>query len=321
MILDKYADKKIYILSPLVKNRKGHYKDLFEQLRKKGYLTVRVDGELKEIMFGMKLDRYKNHSIELVIDKLKVNNKDYTRLKDSVEKALQQGGKQMMIYSLDDDTIGYYSQLLMDPVSGISYREPAPHNFSFNSPQGACPLCKGLGYVNLIDRTKLMPNENLSIHEGGIVALGPYKNTMIFWQIDAICSKYGYTLKTPIKELSDEVINDIMNGTNERLPLKTESQNTFSFFNTYEGLVKYLEAQQSDDAPSSMQKWSGQFYSRTTCPECGGQRLNQEALHFYIAGKNIAELAAMDISALYEWVKNVTENLDKQQSLIGKRNY
>lgn len=318
MILDKYADRKIYILSPLVKNRKGHYKELFEQLRKKGYLTVRVDGELREITFGMKLDRYKNHSIELVIDKLKVNQKDSQRLKDSVEKALQQGGKQMMIYDLEDESPGYYSQLLMDPVSGISYREPAPHNFSFNSPQGACEICKGLGYVNLIDRAKLIPNENLSIHEGGIVALGSYKNTMIFWQIDAICQKYGYTLKTPIKDLPDEVINDIMNGTNERLPLKTESQNTFSFFQTYEGLVKYLEAQQSDDAPSSIQKWSGQFYSRTVCPECGGQRLNKEGLHFFINDKNIAELAAMDISSLYEWIKEVDKHLSAQQLLIGK---
>lgn len=318
MILEKYVDRKIYILSPLVKNRKGHYKELFEQLRKKGYLTVRVDGELREITFGMKLDRYKNHSIELVIDKLKVNAKDSQRLNDSVEKALQQGGKQMMIYDLDDDSVGYYSQLLMDPVSGISYREPAPHNFSFNSPQGACEMCKGLGYVNLIDRAKLIPNDNLSIHEGGIVALGSYKNTMIFWQIDAICQKYGYTLKTPIKDLPDEVINDIMNGTPERLPLKTELQNTFSFFQTYEGLVKYLEAQQSDDAPSSIQKWSGQFYSRTVCPECGGQRLNKEGLHFFINGKNIAELAAMDISSLYEWIKEADKNLSKQQLLIGK---
>lgn len=318
MILEKYSGKRIYILSPLVKNRKGHYKDLFEQLRKKGYLTVRVDGELREITFGMKLDRYKNHSIELVIDKLIVNPKDFSRLKDSVEKALQQGGKQLMIYELENESIGYYSQLLMDPVSGISYREPAPHNFSFNSPQGACPVCKGLGFVNLIDKEKLIPNDNLSIHEGGIAALGTYKNTMIFWQIDAICAKHGYTLKTPIKDLSDDVINDIMNGTTERLPIKTESQNTFSFFQTYEGLVKYLEAQQSDDAPSSIQKWSGQFYSRTSCPECHGQRLNKEALHFFINGKNIAELAAMDISNLYEWIKNAENNLSKQQQLIGK---
>ncbi len=318
MIIDKYDGHKIYLLAPLVKNRKGHYKELFEQLRKKGFLTVRVDGELREITFGMKLDRYKNHSVELVIDKLKVNAKDVTRLHDSVDKSLQQGGKQMMVYDLDDDSIGYYSQMLMDPVSGISYREPAPHNFSFNSPQGACEACKGLGYVNIVDRSKLMPNPSLSIHEGGIVALGSYKNSMIFWQISAICEKYGHTLKTPIKDLSEDAINDILNGTNERLQIKTESQNTFSYFQTYEGLVKYLELQQSDDASAKAQKWSGQFYSRAVCPGCNGQRLNREALHFYIDGKNIADLAAMDVSALYEWVSDVECKLSPQQQLIGK---
>ncbi len=317
MICKKYADRRIYILSPIIKNRKGHYKELFEQLRKKGYLTVRVDGEFREITFGMKLDRYKNHSIELVVDKLKVNDKDAERLRDSVNKALQQGGKQLMIYDADSDSIGHYSQLLMDPVSGISYREPAPHNFSFNSPQGACPCCKGLGYVNLVDRAKLIPDDSLSIHDGGIVALGSYKNTMIFWQIAAICEKYGYTLKTPIKDLSEEALNDILNGTNERLVLKTESQNTFNYFREYEGLIKYLEIQQSDEASAKAQKWSGQFYSRAVCPECGGRRLNKEALHFFIDGKNIADLASMDISDLYDWVQTVEPRLSQQQRLIG----
>lgn len=317
MILDKYEGHRIYLLAPLVKNRKGHYKELFEQLRKKGFLTVRVDGELREITFGMKLDRYKNHSVELVVDKLKVNGKDVSRLHDSVGKSLQQGGRQMMVYDVDDESIGYYSQMLMDSESGISYREPAPHNFSFNSPQGACEKCKGLGYINIVDRAKLIPNDRLSIHEGGIVALGSYKNSMIFWQISAICEKYGFTLKTPIKDLSEETLNDILNGTNERLQLKTESQ-TYSYFQTYEGLVKYLELQQSDDASSKAQKWSGQFYSRVKCPECNGQRLNKEALHFFIAGKNIADLAAMDISALYDWVNNVEGSLSRQQLLIGK---
>ncbi len=318
MILEKYIDKKIYILAPLVKNRKGHYKELFEQQRKKGYLTVRVDGEMREITFGMKLDRYKNHSIELVIDKLKVNHKDVTRLRDSVNKALQQGGKQLMIYDVEGDSIGYYSQLLMDPVSGISYREPAPHNFSFNSPLGACPTCKGLGYVNIVDRSKLIPNDKLSIHEGGIVALGSYKNSMIFWQISAICEKYGYTIKTPIKDLSEEALNDILNGTNERLQLKTDSQSTFNYFQTYEGLVKYIELQQSEDASAKAQKWSGQFYSRCVCPECNGQRLNKEALHFFINGKNIAELAAMDISALYQWMLTAEEGMSSQQAMIAR---
>ena len=317
MIGEKYADHKIYILAPIIKNRKGHYKELFEQLRKKGFLTVRVDGELREITFGMKLDRYKNHSIELVIDKLKVNRKDIERLRDSVNKALQQGSKQLMIYDVDTDTVGHYSQLLMDPVSGISYREPAPHNFSFNSPQGACPVCKGLGYVNIVDRDKLIPNDSLSIHEGGIVALGGYKNTMIFWQISAICEKYGHTLKTPIKDLGEEALNDILNGTNERLTIKTESQNTFGYFREYEGLVKYLEIQQSEDASAKAQKWSGQFYSRTVCPECEGKRLNKEALHFFIDGKSIADLASMDISDLYEWSKTIESRLGPQQKLIG----
>lgn len=318
MIGDKYHGHRIYILAPIIKNRKGHYKELFEQLRKKGFLTVRVDGEFREIVFGMKLDRYKNHSIELVIDKLKVSDKDTERLRDSVSKALQQGSKQMMIYDADNDSVGYYSQTLMDPVSGISYREPAPHNFSFNSPQGACPMCKGLGYVNIIDREKLIPDDSLSIHDGGIVALGSYKNTMIFWQISAICEKYGHTLKTPIKELSEEALNDILNGTTERLQIRTESMSTFNYFRSYEGLVKYLELQQSDEATAKAQKWSGQFYSRTVCPECGGKRLNKEALHFFIDGKNIADLSAMDISELSEWADTVESRLSKHQQLIGK---
>ena len=317
MIEEKYAGKRIYILSPVIKNRKGHYKELFEQLRKKGFLTVRVDGEMKEISFGMKLDRYKNHSIELVIDKMKVSGNESERLRDSVNKALQQGGKQLMIYDVDNDTIGHYSQMLMDPESGISYREPAPHNFSFNSPQGACPCCKGLGYVNIVDKEKLIPDNSLSIYNGGIAALGSYKNTMIFWQIAAICEKYGQTIKTPIKDLSEEALNDILNGTTERLVLKTESQNTFGYFREYEGLVKYLEIQQSEEASSKAQKWNGQFYSRATCPECGGSRLNKEALHFFIDGKNIAQLASMDISDLYEWTTTVESRLSKQQKLIG----
>lgn len=318
LILSRYNSKRIYLLAPLVKNRKGHYKELFEQLRKKGYLTVRIDGELRELTPGMKLDRYKNHSVELVIDKLKVNDKDVTRLRDSVSKSLQQGDKQMLIYNADDDNIGYFSQQLMDPVSGISYREPAPHNFSFNSPQGACPTCKGLGYVNLVDRAKLIPDDKLSIHAGGIVALGSYKNTMIFWQIAAICEKYGCTLKTPIKDLPEEAMRDILNGTQERLPIKTESQNTFSYFQTYEGLVKYLELQQSEDASANAQKWSEQFYSRAVCPDCCGRRLNREALHFFIDDKNIAELAEMDIAALSEWVETVDQRLTEQQLAIGR---
>lgn len=317
LILSRYDGRKIYVLAPLVKNRKGHYKELFEQLRKKGYLTVRVDGELREITFGMKLDRYKNHSIELVVDKLKVNRKDAIRLNDSVGNALRQGDKQMMVYDLEEDSVAHYSQMLMDPESGLSYREPAPHNFSFNSPQGACPCCKGLGYVNIIDRQKLIPDSSQSIYKGGIAALGSYKNTMIFWQISAICEKYGCSLKTPISDLPEEALNDILNGTDERLQVKTDMQSTYNYFRTYEGLIKYIELQQSDDAGSKAQKWSGQFYSRATCPECGGRRLNREALHFFVDGYNISDLARMDIGELYEWTSQVEERLDSRSQMVG----
>lgn len=317
LILDKYLGSKIYILSPLVKNRKGHYKELFEQLRKKGYLNVRADGELKEIVPGMKLDRYSNHSVELVVDKLLVQKKDVSRLRDSVAEALRSGGKELIILNMDTETVAHYSQLLMDPESGISYRDPAPHNFSFNSPQGACSCCKGLGYVNMVDREKLIPNPSLSIYQGGITALGSYKNNMIFWQISAICEKYGSNIKTPISDLPEEAINDILNGTNERLAIKTDLQTSFNYFQTYEGLIKYLELQQSDDVSAKEQKWSGQFYSRVTCPECHGTRLNKEALHFFIADKNIAQLSEMDISDLLKWMKNLPDKLSSQQLRIG----
>lgn len=317
LIIEKYNGARIYILAPLVKNRKGHYKELFEQLRKKGFLNVRTDGVFREITPGMKLDRYSNHSVELVVDKLKVQDKDQQRLRDSVSEALRAGGKELMVFNAENETISHYSQMLMDPISGISYKEPAPHNFSFNSPQGACTCCKGLGYVNMVDREKLIPDPSLSIQQGGIVALGPYKNSMIFWQIAAICEKYGYDIKTPIKQLPEEAMSDILNGTTERLPIKTDSQTTFNYFQSYEGLVKYLELQQSDESSAKAQKWSGQFYSKIVCPECNGARLNREALHFFINSKNIAQLAAMDISDLLHWMKELPENLSEKQRLIG----
>lgn len=319
MILKKYAGHRIFILSPLVKNRKGHYKELFEQLRKKGYLTVRVDGVLSEIKYGMKVDRYKNHSIELVIDKLRAEDKQKERLKGSVDTAFKQGDGQLMILDADDNNhIGHYSRKLMDPVTGLSYAEPAPHNFSFNSPQGACRKCKGLGYVNIIDRDKIMPNTEVSIYDGGILPLGKYKNSLIFWQISAICEKYGVTIKTPIKDLPDEVIDDIMNGTGEHLDIKNDTMSTSNYFLRYDGLVKYIEMQQSDDASAQAQKWAGQFFSRVTCPECNGARLNKEALHYYIGGKNIADLSAMDISELQEWMNDIKSHLTDQQWNIAK---
>lgn len=317
LLLSKYQDRRIMLLAPLVKNRKGHYKELFETLSKKGFLNVRVDGELREISPGMKLDRYKNHSVELVIDKLKASSKDLERLGGSVDNALAQGDKQMLILDIDNDETTHYSLSLMDPESGLSYREPAPHNFSFNSPQGACPCCKGLGTVNVIDRAKLIPNGQLSIAEGGIAPLGKPKNTMLWWQITAICEKYGCTTKTPIDEMPDDAVNDILNGTDERLNIKSETLSTSNYFATYEGIIKYIEQQQSEESDSAAKNWSGQFFSRVTCPECNGDRLNKEALHFFIGEKNIADLCRLDISDLYEWTGNVEDKLSPSNRIIA----
>lgn len=317
LILQEYDNRKIYLLAPLVHNRKGHYKELFENLMKKGYLTVRVDGEIMELFPGMRLDRYRNHSVELVIDKLKVSAKDDRRLLDSVMKTLKQGDKQMMVYDLESEKARHYSQSLMDPVSGLSYREPAPHNFSFNSPLGACRCCKGLGTVNIIDRDKVIPDDSVSIHAGGIAPLGKYQNTTIFWQVQAICEKYGATLKTPIRDLPPEALEDILNGTDERLNVHSEGSSIANYFLSYDGLLKYIEMQQGEDATSAAQRWSGQFFSRKTCPECGGDRLNREALHFFIDGKNIADLSRLDISELLEWSRTVEERLAPRQRVIA----
>lgn len=317
LILERFAGHKVYILAPLVKNRKGHYKELFEQLRKKGFLTVRVDGELRDLTLNMMVDRYKNHDIELVIDRLKVSDKDLTRLDATVQDALRQGDKQVMVYDVDADKVTYFSQALMDAASGISYREPAPHNFSFNSPLGACPCCKGLGYVNIVDREKIIPNPSLSIHEGAIVPLGKYRNAMVFWQIDAICKKYGYTIKTPVSNLPEEAMGEILNGTSERLVIENDTMATYNYFQTYDGLVKYIEMQQADEASASAKKWSEGFFSRGVCPECNGDRLNREALHFFVDGKNIAELCRLDISDLYEWSKDVESRLSPTHAVIA----
>ncbi|MBQ9575600.1 MAG: excinuclease ABC subunit UvrA [Muribaculaceae bacterium] len=318
LILERYQGRRIYILAPLVKNRKGHYKDLFENLRKKGYINVRVDGTLREITFGMKLDRYVNHSVELVVDRLKVADKDYKRLADTADLAFKQGNGQLMILDAETDEVAYYSRSLMDPATGLSYLEPAPHNFSFNSPLGACPHCKGLGYVNLIDRDKIMPDKTQSIRGGGILPLGKYRNVQIFWQIQAICEKYGCTLDTPLGDLPEEALNDILNGTNERLNLRTETLSTSNYFLTFDGLVKYIEMQQDDTATSAAQKWAGQFFSRAVCPECGGARLNREALHFRLNDKNIAQLAAMDISELYSWIQDLHNHVTPTQWEIAR---
>ena len=317
LILDNYADRKIYVLSPLVKNRKGHYKELFENLRKKGYLRVRIDGELHELTYGLKLDRYRNHTVELVIDRFKANINDIDRLRASVGQALKQGGKQLMILDVETEEVRYYSQLLMDPENGLSYSEPAPHNFSFNSPHGACRKCKGLGYVNLVDIEKIIPDNTKSIYDGGIQPLGKYKNSLIFWQIDAICRMYNSSIKMPIKDVDPEAINDILNGTDVKLDIQNETMSTSRYVSGYDGLIKYIEIQQSEDAGSEANKWSGQFFSRVECPECNGQRLNKESLHYFIDGKNIADLAQMDIAELATFIENLKTKLTGKEKVIA----
>ena len=318
LILDKYADCKIYILAPLVKNRKGHYKELFEQLIKKGYIYVRVDGNLCELTYGMKVDRYKNHDIELVVDRLKVCRLDYERLSNTIEKAFKQGDGQIMILDVDSGKVGHYSKSLMDPVTGLSYKEPAPHNFSFNSPQGACHRCKGLGYVNIVDREKIIPNDSLSIKQGAISAIGKYKNILIFWQIEAILQMHGFTIDTPVNQLTEEALDDIFNGTENSLVINKEDVGYYNYAMSYDGIVKYIEMQQNEDATSEAKKWSEQFFSTVDCPDCHVARINKEARHFKIEGKNIAELASMDISELYEWTSALAPKLSEEKGVVAR---
>ena len=316
LILGKFDNQKVLILSPLVNNRKGHYKELFEQLRRKGYLNVRVDGELQEIVVGMRLDRYKNHNIELVVDKLKVSGKDSQRLKETIAVAMKQGDGVIQVFDVEKGEGFFYSKSLMDPITGLSYREPAPHNFSFNSMQGACPKCKGLGSVNLIDVDKIILDKSKTIYSGGILPLGSYSNNFIFSQIAGICEKEGYSLKTPIKDLSEKALDEILNGTDEALVNPAGIGRGYQ--PTYDGIVKYIEMQQNDEVSSKAQKWAGQFYTPTVCPVCHGARLNREALHFFIDGKNIDELANMELSDLKEWVDTVEQKLGKQQRVVAK---
>lgn len=317
IILKDYEEKKILLLSPLVRGRKGHYKELFENIRKKGYLHVRVDGELREITHGMKLDRYKIHDIELVVDRLIVAGKDRQRLKQSLEKAMQQGNGIVMLLEKDNEKVRYLSKMLMCPTTGISYDEPAPHNFSFNSPHGACPRCKGLGFVNETDMDKIIPDRKLSIYNGGIVPLGKHKNTTIFWQIEAILEKYECNIKTPLADVPDEAIDEIMNGTEERLNIKNHSLGNSNYFLSYDGILKYIEMQQENSASATEQKWANQFSKEITCPDCNGSRLKKESLHFKIHDKNIAALANMDIDELLTWLSKVEQHLSDKQKAIA----
>jgi excinuclease ABC subunit A len=319
LIAETFNNAQIYVLAPLVKGRKGHYKELFEQIRKKGFINVRVDGEIKEIKYGMKVDRYKVHFIEVVVDKLKVEETQIKRLKESVHTAMQQGKGIIMILDKNTDNSRYYSKQLMCPTSGISYNEPAPHSFSFNSPQGMCHKCSGLGEIPEVDLNKIFPNPKLSLKKGGIEPLGPYKNSLIFWQIEAILHKFGYDLNTPMEDLPEDVLNIILYGSEESFKLQhTPLGGGSNYFLTFNGIVSYISSQQTESTSKKAQSWANQFIRHIKCPECKGTRLNKEAHYFKINGKNIAELSQMDISSLKQWFDNLDPALSDKQRSIAK---
>ena len=331
LILESYEGEKVMLLAPLVRTRKGHYKELFESVRKRGFLTVRVDGEIREILPGLKLDRYKNHDIEVVVDKLIPHAKDLERLKRSVARTLEMGNGLMMLYlpsapattplpngETANGQVRFLSKHLMCPTSGISYREPAPHNFSFNSLQGACPKCKGLGYVNVVDQEKVIPDPNLSIRKGGLAPLGKYRSALIFWCIETVLNKYEYTLDTPISELPEEVMDEIFNGSTERLRIPAATAHTTDdYYVDFGGLVKYLRQMSDDDMSAASRKWAESFSSEQVCPVCHGARLNREAMSYRFADKAIYELAAMDISELYDWLAGVEDKLTDKNRIIA----
>ena len=322
MIMSDYQDRKIYILSPLVRNRKGHYRELFEQMRRKGYLYIRVDGEIQELTRGMKVDRYKNHNIEVVIDKMKLggteNNTLRERLAKTVSTAMKQGEGLIMILDNERDEAKYFSKRLMDPVTGIAYKDPAPNIFSFNSPEGACPQCKGLGVIDEIDLKKVIPDDKLDIHSGAIVPLGKYKNQMIFWQIDALLKRHDCSLKTPVKDIPKEAMDEVLYGSLEKLKIAKELVHTTSdYFVSFDGIIKYLRTVMENDDSSAGKKWADQFIAEAQCPECHGHRLNREALSYKIWDKNIAELAEMDITELRDWIDHVEEHMNEKQRTIA----
>ena len=317
LILNDYDGKRIYMLAPLVRNRKGHYKELFEQMMRKGYLNVRIDGEMCEMSRGMMLERYKNHDIEVVIDKLVVDAKDTQRLKQSVATTLQQGEGLVMIMEMPSGTVRHYSKHLMCPVTGLSYKEPDPHNFSFNSPQGFCPKCKGLGVVSQVDVDKVVPDRSLSVYDGALAPLGKYRRSSIFQQIEAVLARYDADLKTPVEQLGDEAIDEILYGSPVPLKLNNSSEMFYDSISTYDGLVKYIQLQKETSVSAKELRWAEQFSVMQTCPECGGARLNKEALHYRLGGKNISELASMDLTQLHEWLTDVDSMLNEKQRAIA----
>lgn len=316
LLLRDYDGKRIYMLAPLVKGRKGHYKELFEQMMRKGYLNVRIDGELCEMSRGMMLERYKNHDIEVVVDKLQVDANDVARLKQSLAITMQQGDGLVMIMEMPSGTVRHLSRHLMCPVTGLAYKEPDPHNFSFNSPQGFCPKCKGLGVVSLVDVDKVVPDRSLSVYDGALAPLGKYRRSSIFQQIEAVLQRYDASLKTPVEELPDEAIDEILYGSPQPLKLNSSSEMFYDSIATYDGLVKYIQMQKDSSVSAKELRWAEQFSVMQPCPECGGARLNREALHYKLNGKNIHELASMDISLLYEWLADLDSHLtDKQRAI------
>jgi len=318
LILEQFQGKNIMVLAPVIKGRKGHYRDLFEQIRKKGFLYARINEKITELTHGLKLDRYKTHHIETVIDKLKVSEKDVSRLKRTIKTAMDHGKGILMILEKDSNDIKYFSRKLMCPVSGISYNEPAPHSFSFNSPQGACSKCNGLGYVHEIDIKKIIPDSKQSLKNGGIKPLGKYKNILIFWQLEAIAAKYKFTLDTPIKDIPEKALDTILYGSDESFKLlNTPLGKSSNYFLSFEGIVNYINNFQQERAIDSSKKWTDQFVKKVTCPKCNGDRLKKESLHFKVAEKNIAQLASMDIDELNNWLQNVEEKLSERQKLIA----
>ncbi len=338
LLLNEYSGRRIALLAPLVKNRKGHYHELFETIRRKGYLYARVDGELMELVPDMKLDRYRNHSIEVVIDRLRVQEreadeagqaaasgqedskpKDEMRLAQSIANAMKQGDGEMLVYDMDSGSLRHYSKHLMCPTSGISYHDPAPHDFSFNSPQGACPRCKGLGFVHTIDRSKVIPDPTLSLRQGGFAPLGKARQAMIFWQVEALLEQYGCNIDTPLGEVPDEAIDEVLEGSSQRLRIPADrSKTTNDVYTEFDGLIKYINQMKDAEMGAAAQKWAEQFSGICVCPECKGGRLKKESLHFLLGGKNIAEVSAYDLSQLDEWLGDLDSKLTERQRTIAQ---
>jgi excinuclease ABC subunit A len=317
LILKDYDGKRIYLLAPVVRSRKGHYKELFENLRRKGFLNVRIDGVLREISMGLKLDRYKNHDVEVVIDKLHISEKELKRLQESLKVGMHHGDGVIMVLEKEGLRPRYFSRHLMCPTTGISYNEPAPNVFSFNSPQGMCPKCKGIGTLNMVDIDKIIPDRSQTIYGGGITPIGKFKDSLLFWQLEAIGAKYGFNLKTPISEIPEDALDEILNGCEESLHIKNNSLGNSNYYVDFDGVIKFILSQQDDDAPSDSQKWAAQFIKTDVCPECNGSRLNREAMNYKIDGRTIADLSLMDISELKVWADTIEERLSERQKQIS----